>query len=357
MPDAARTLGERAQHEILATQVEACTRPVTSAAGLYAELVAARRAMVAAGENTGCRLVATGTPVLPSSHPLPVTPSDRHRRVAAHLNGAADQRGGEICGCHVHLGDLDRADALAISAHLRPWLPVLQALCVNSPFCEGRYHGAASERAGRYLAWPTCGPAPTVDPDGYERTVNRLLDRRAILDRKMLYWYARPSEHLPTLEVRVADTNADVRTPLLLAVLLRALAHTFLSAHRDGEPPPRMPTVVLREAHRQAALGGLAGVGTHPSTGRRQPMPRLVADLMDLATPALAGSGDLALARLLLHERLGDGTGADRQRAAFAHRRALTDVVDDLARRTADPGTVPGNPGTVPGTGSDAVTV
>ncbi|WP_369185568.1 YbdK family carboxylate-amine ligase [Streptomyces sp. Y1] len=340
VPRAARTLGDRAQYEFLATQVETCTRPVTSASALHAELVAARRTMVAAAESAGCRLVASGLAVLPSRHPLPVTPTDRYRRVAAHVHRAADQRGGEICGCHVHLGDLDRVEALAISAHLSPWLPALQALCVNSPFCEGLDRGAASLRAGRYLAWPTCGPAPALDAEGYERTVNRLLAQRVILDRKMLYWYARPSEHLPTLEVRIADTNADVRTPLLLAVLLRALAHTFLAAHHRGAPPPRMPAAVLREAHRQAALGGLTSVGTHPSTGRRLPMALLVTELMDLATPALERSGDLVLASLLLKERMTAGTGADRQRAVFARRRSLADVVDDLAHLTADAGTL-----------------
>ncbi|MFJ8621861.1 YbdK family carboxylate-amine ligase [Kitasatospora sp. NPDC093550] len=339
VPHASRTLGDRAQYEFLTTQVEMCTRPVTSALALHAELVAGRLAMVAAAENAGCRLAATGTAVLPSCHPLPVTSDDRYRRVAAHVGRAADQCGGEICGCHVHLGDLDRAEALAVSARLSPWLPVLQALCVNSPFCEGRDHGAASTRAGRYLAWPTCGPAPVLDADGYERTVTRLLAQRVILDRKMLYWYARPSEHLPTLEVRIADTNADVHAPLLLAVLLRAFARTFLSEHPTCVPTPRVSGAVLREAHRQAALSGLAGVGTHPATGCRLPMSRLVADLVELASPALARSGDLDLAQLLLRERLTHGTGADRQRAVFARRHSLTDVVDDLAHLTAAPGT------------------
>ncbi|MFF7590426.1 YbdK family carboxylate-amine ligase [Kitasatospora purpeofusca] len=337
VPHAARSLGPQAQHEFLATQVEACTRPVTSAAALRSELARTRRAMAAAAERAGCLLVASGTAVLPSRHPLPLTPSDRYRRVAAHVGPIADQTGGEICGCHVHLGDLSRADALAISAHLRPWLPVLQALCVNSPFCEGRDRGAASMRTGRYLAWPTCGPAPVLDPDEYERTMRRLVAQRVILDRRMLYWYARPSEHLPTLEVRVADSNADPGVPLLLALLLRALAHTFLAAHRRGTPPPPASAVVLREAHRQAALGGLAGAGTDPRTGCRVPIPRLIADLAEMAAPALARTGDLETVRLLLHRRLTCGTGADRQRAVFARRHSLTDVVDDLARLTADP--------------------
>ncbi|WP_051742825.1 YbdK family carboxylate-amine ligase [Kitasatospora sp. MBT66] len=344
VPHAARALGARAQHEFLASQVEACTHPVTTAAGLRSELLRARRVMAEAAESAGCLLVATGTAVLPSDHPLPLTPIDRYLRVAAHLDGAADQVGGEICGLHVHLGDLSRADALAISAHLRPWLPVLQALCVNSPFCEGQDRGAASSRGGRYLAWPTCGPAPVLDPKGYERTVQRLTADRVILDRKMLYWYARPSEHLPTLEVRIADANADADTPLLLAVLLRALAHTFLADHRNGSPPACMATVVLREAHRQAAIGGLGATGTHPCTGRRLPMPRLVADLFDLAAPALATAGDLETARLLLHRRLTRGTGADRQRAVFSRRGSLTDVVDDLAGLTIGAATaVPGS--------------
>ncbi|MFB7908318.1 YbdK family carboxylate-amine ligase [Kitasatospora sp. NPDC056076] len=337
---ASQALGRRAQHEFLATQVEACTRPVTAAAALRADLACARRAMAAAAEDAGCLLVATGTAVLPSHHPLPLTPTDRYRRVAAHVGTVADQTGGEICGCHVHLGDLSRADALTVSAHLRPWLPVLQALCVNSPFCEGRDCGAASTRAGRYLAWPTCGPSPVLDQAEYERTVRRLIARRVILDRKMLYWYARPSEHLPTLEVRIADTNADVDVPVLLALLLRGLAHTFLAAHRRGAPPPHTPsTVVLREAHRQAALGGLAGLGTDPHTGRRVPMPHLVAALAELAAPALAATGDLETVRLFLHRRLSHGTGADRQRAVFARRQSLTDVVDDLVHLAADTGT------------------
>ncbi|WP_051710692.1 carboxylate-amine ligase [Streptomyces sp. NRRL S-350] len=338
VPHAARTLGPRAQHEFLATQVEACTRPVTTAAELRAELACTRQAMAGAAESAGCLLVASGTAVLPSRHPLPVIPTDRYLRVAAHVGPAADQIGAEICGCHVHLGDLDRADALAISAHLRPWLPALQALCVNSPFCEGRDRGAASTRAGRYLAWPTCGPAPVLEPQEYERTVRRLLAHRVILDRKMLYWYARPSEHLPTLEVRIADTNADADTPLLLAVLLRGLAHTFLAAHRSGVPPPPMASTVLREAHRQAALGGLASVGTHPFTERRLPIAQLTTHLLELATPALAETGDIDLARRLLHRRLTCGTGADRQRAVFARGHSLTDVVDDLAHLTADSG-------------------
>ncbi|AUG81664.1 Putative glutamate--cysteine ligase 2 [Kitasatospora sp. MMS16-BH015] len=337
VPRAVRVLGERAQHEFLDTQVEGCTPPVGTAVELRAELIAMREQLVRAAEEADCLLVASGTAVLPSRHPLPVTDRARYHRVAAHVGPIADQVGGELCGCHVHLGDLDRAEALALSARLRPWLPVLQALCANSPFCEGR-NGAASSRSLRYRAWPTCGPAPALDEGGYERLLGWLTERKVILDRRMLYWYARPSEHLPTLEVRVADTNADVDTIVLYAVLLRGLAHTMLAAQHRGRPRPPVRPGALRTAHRLAALGGLTGTGVDPCTGAAVPMERLVERLLEQAAPGLELTGDLVLARTLTHRLLATGTGAQRQRAVFARNRSLPEVVDHLAYLTARSG-------------------
>jgi carboxylate-amine ligase len=39
----------------------------------------------------------------------------------------------------------------------------------------------------------------------------------------MVYWDVRPSEHLPTAEVRVGDVPATVDGSVLLAILVRAL--------------------------------------------------------------------------------------------------------------------------------------
>ncbi|WP_354638006.1 carboxylate-amine ligase [Kitasatospora camelliae] len=331
---AAQTLGARAQFEFLATQVEACTPPVETAGDLRAELVAMRRATLGAASGVGCLLVASGTAVLPSRHPLPVTGSLRYRRMAEDAGPVAD-RAGELCGCHVHLGDLDRGEALALAGHLRPWLPVLQAVCVNSPFCEGRSNGVASSRWSRHLAWPTCGPAPLLDERGYERTVCRLLADRVIRDRRMIYWYTRPSEHLPTLEIRVADTNADLDVPVLLAVLLRGLAEVLLAEHRTGAVPPPLSAGAVREAHRRAAEVGLNGDGLDPVTGRRVPARLRLEALLDRAAPGLELHDDLLLARSLVDKLLTRGTGAERQRVALARHGSLPAVVDHLARLTA----------------------
>ncbi|WP_051733128.1 carboxylate-amine ligase [Kitasatospora phosalacinea] len=334
--DAARTLGPRAQHEFLATQVEGCTRPVATAAELRSELARTRGVLAAAADRAGCRIAATGTPVLPSHHPLTVTPKPRYLLLAERIDGVADQIGAEFCGCHVHLGDLTPRQALALSARMRGWLPLFQAFCANSPFCEGTDHGTASDRPERYARWPTFGPAPVLDEKGYRSTLDRLLADGVVLDRRMLYWYARPSEHLPTLEVRIADSSADLDTVVLLAVLLRALAHTLLDPRTPARPVP-VPDATLRPAHRRAAAAALDARLPDPLTGRPRPARQLLPALVEFTAPALRRTHELGLARQLSTHLLATGCGADLQRAALARHGHLSAVVDDLTRRTADP--------------------
>ncbi|WP_035844786.1 carboxylate-amine ligase [Kitasatospora azatica] len=336
LADAARELGERAQAEFYRTQVEACTRPVWTAEALREELLTVRTALAAAATRAGCRLVATGTAVLPSRHPLPVTDHPRYHRIAQLLGAAvADQLGGEVCGCHIHVGDLTRAEAIAVSNRLRPWLPVLQAIATNSPFFEGQDVGLASCRAARYSRWPLVGPPPLLDAAGYERAAEQLVASGRVVDRRGIYWYARPSEHLPTLEVRIADVNADLDVTVLLAVLIRALARVLLGEARAGLPAPPVRPPALREAHRRAARSGLAATGVDPLTGTELPMPRLLCALLDRAAPGLAAAGDLDLARTLTAPLLSGRTGAQTQRAVLARTGSLHRVVDQLARLTA----------------------
>ncbi|WP_371494126.1 glutamate--cysteine ligase [Kitasatospora sp. NBC_00374] len=346
LADAALTLGDRAQAEFCATQVEGCTPPVETAERLREELAVMRRALAAAAGRAGCLLVASGTPVLPSPHPLPVSDGVRYHRISRHMGPVADQPGGEMCGCHVHVGDLSRREALAVGNRLRPWLPVLHAVTTNSPFCEGRDRGVASSRTLCYGRWPTVGPAPVLDEGGYERTVEALLSSGVLLDRRMIYWYSRPSEHLPTLEVRVADVNADLDVTVLLAVLVRGLVAVSLREERAGAPLPSVPGELLCAAHRRAARVGLSGDGIDAFTGRSRPAAQLLADLLEHAAPGLAALGDLGLARRLAARTVAAGTGADRQRAAFACRGSLADVVAELAAVTVGQSASPGRSAT-----------
>ncbi|MFC5889952.1 glutamate--cysteine ligase [Kitasatospora sp. CM 4170] len=331
---AAGVLGDRVQNEFFPVQVEVCSRPAARLADLRADLADLRSVVAEAAADAGCLLVASGTPVLSGPGPGPVTDSPRYRRMATRYAGVLDGYDGALCGCHVHLGTEGRGQALALCNHLRPWLPVVQALAVNSPFSGGRDSGFASWRTVQWSRWPTVGPPPVLDEAQYEALADALVECGVLLDRRMIYWYARPSEHVPTLEVRIADVNADLDTVLLLAGLLRGLAAVLLDEIRAGRPAPALPHGLVGAAHWQAARTGLSGDGVDPCTGRHTPMAVLADRLLERAAPGLAAAGDLATVESALARLRALGTGAARQRRALQRHGRLSDVVDHLAALT-----------------------
>ncbi|MFF2659780.1 YbdK family carboxylate-amine ligase [Kitasatospora sp. NPDC058032] len=332
---AAAVLDDQVQPEIFQVQVETSSRPALRLKELADDLARLRAVLVAAAADADCLLVAGGTPVLVGPGPALLTDNPRYRSMASRYPAATDGYRGALCGCHIHLGTLERALALALGNRLRPWLPVLQALAVNSPFDGGRDSGFASWRDVRWSRWPTVGAAPLVDERGYERRADALVARGTLLDRRMIYWYTRPSEHLPTLEVRVADANADLGTVVLLAGLLRGLGAVLLDEARAGLPPPAVPHGRLAAAHRRAAQTGPVGEGIDPFTGWPVAMPALVDRLLERAAPGLSAAGDLAAVEAGLDRLRRLGSGADRQRRSLRLRGRPQAVVDDLARLTA----------------------
>ncbi|MFE6834015.1 glutamate--cysteine ligase [Streptomyces sp. NPDC057705] len=332
---ATAALGEQVQAEFFSAQVEVCTRPTAGLAELRSELALLRKVMGDVAASEGCLLVATGTPVIPPERPPTVTPGERYGRMAARWPSLVGSYDGMVCGCHIHVGVTGHAQALALANHMRPWLPTLQALAANSPFSLGRDSGWASRRSVEYARWPGVGPAPPLDEAGYERLADHLVKTGALLDRRMIYWYARPSEHVPTLEIRVCDVNADLDVVLLLTALVRGLATALLAEIGDGRPPPDPPAGLLHVAHRLAARHGLAGEGLDPARGEYVRALALTERLLVRAAPGLAAAGDLELAEELFHRVRGSGGGAARQRAAHLRRGRLRDVVGDLVRTTA----------------------
>ncbi|MFG2989386.1 glutamate--cysteine ligase [Streptomyces sp. NPDC048257] len=330
-------LGELVQAEFYRCMVEVCTRPTTTATDLRTQLTFLRAAVAEAARSAQCLLIASGTPPVPPTAPIPVTDTPRYRRMARHFGALVDGRLGVVCGCHIHVGTADRAQALFLANRVRPWLPALQALAVNSPFSGGLDTGYASWRALEFGRWPTAGPTPLLDAVSYEETAEALVASGTLLDRRMIYWFARPSEHQPTIEFRVTDSNADLDTTVLVALLLRGLCATFLGQAEEGRPPPDVSVARLREAHRYAAQYGPTGFALDPFTGEQVPAQALIGALIRTAGPGLRAAGDEAEVHRLLGALRRKGCGAARQRAALRRTDRLRDVVDHLADLTIHP--------------------
>ncbi|MFD7782908.1 glutamate--cysteine ligase [Streptomyces nojiriensis] len=317
-------------------QVEISTPIAHSAASLRAELAALRRTLSRAARAHGCRLLAAPSPVVAVEGPLHLTDDlprqrEQHRRFGALTDTLVS------CGRHIHIGTLDVDTAVAVSNRIRPWLPTLIALAANSPFWGGRDTGHASWRAMAWSGWPSAGLPPHFTSTAhFRRSVQTLLGSGAALDTKMVYWDLRPSGHWPTLEIRAPDMSPDIDSAVLQAELARALVATALREIAERRPEPAVRDDVLRLARWRAAHDGLEGFGLDPYTGTELPAADLAEALLDLVAPELAAAGDLDHAAKTLATLLRDGSGAHRQRVAFARRQDLTDVLRHLTDETED---------------------
>jgi carboxylate-amine ligase len=334
-PEIAAAAGARpaAEHagevetELTVCQVEAVSGVCQTAGDVLGRITALRSALAAAARDRDLRLVPSGCPVLPEDDRPSITPKPRYLRMARHFGATA--RAGSTCGCHVHVEMPDRELGVRVINHVRPWLPVLLALTANSPF-DGADTGYASWRYQNWSRWPSAGPPPAfASLDEYESTVDAMLRSGAILDKGMVYWDVRLSAHQPTLEFRVADVAARAADAAVLAILVRGLVAHAVDQVSVGAPVPDLPDAVLRANLWCASNRGLPGSSLHPVTGEPVSLAEQLSDLvrrLDLGP-------DLEFVEPRLTSLLATGGGADLQRAAFARRGRLTDVVDELALR------------------------
>jgi carboxylate-amine ligase len=322
------------RREFHASQLELATGVNTDLAALRREVGELRRAATIAAATIGCRLLAVGTAPVAIGPPPPITDDPRYARMADRFGAIADDPG--LCGCHVHVGVPDRELAVQVCTHLRPWLPVLQAMTANSPFIDGRDTGHASWRSVLFARWPSTGPPPHLrNLAEYRATVERMIATGVMLDEGMVYWYARPSATYPTVEVRVADVCPTPADTTLVAGVIRGLVATVLDDVVAGRPAPDVPDGLLAAAHWRAAHDGLEGDGVDAVTGAVGPAWEQVEGLYRRIAPALAEHGDLATVRELLDELRERGSGARRQRAA-RREGGLQAVLALLAEQTSD---------------------
>lgn len=322
------------QLELTSCQVETSSTVHSEIGELLTELRTSRQRVAECAADHDVRLLAVAVPpTVPAGYPVTDTP--RYQRIAHTFGMIAHEQG--LCGCHVHVGVPDRETAVAVSNHVRPWLPMLLALTANSAIYRGGETGYASWRSILWRRWPSAGPPPYFNSvDDYDRIVAMMRASGSILDNKMIYWDIRPSESFPTVEVRVSDVPATAEESALLAALIRGIVMTGRTRIARGEPAPPVPGEVLRAAYWNSAHSGLDGDGLDPVGGRVLPHRELLAELVAHLEPALRASGDLAFVTGAIEAVSARGNGARRQLAAMRARGEVADVVEALAAATLE---------------------
>ncbi|MFF7294155.1 YbdK family carboxylate-amine ligase [Microbacterium sp. NPDC008134] len=305
-----RRIGGQIYPEFLTSQVECVTDPLLSRADAVTQLDGLRRMLTAHAAANDAVVAASGTPFHTTRQAM-ISSSPHYDRVATQLGSIA--RGHEVNGLHVHVEVADAEERVRALNRLRGWLPVLLALTGNSPFTEGADTGFASWRSILIRRLPATWTPPYFrDLDDYVRQVERLLALGAIPERSSLSWAARVSDRFPTVEARVCDAQLDIDDTVFAATLIRAIAV-------NGDlPAASAPVEEIDAVLWVSARYGMRAIVVDPTTGEHTDAWTAAQRLVDLVRPGLEELGDAEfvidhLARLRV-----EGTGAERQRRAYA---------------------------------------
>ncbi|MGR6918266.1 carboxylate-amine ligase [[Actinomadura] parvosata] len=318
--------------ELQRSTVESNSRPWTRLEELARDLCELRGRLIRQADEVGLGISAAGSSPLVEMAEVKVSPEPRYEQMLNDYQQLTREQ--LICGTHVHAEVPDPDVAVAVAHRLTPWLPPLLALSASSPYWDGEDTGYASFRSLVWQRWPTAGPIAKYESAAeYEEMIKELIRSGVITDPGMLYFDIRPSQHVPTVELRICDSCPRVQEIVLIAGVFRALVARELEAVRQGvERDVHLEAV--RAATWQAARSGLEGELIDPVGGLPRPAPVVVRRMLEGLRPQLEEAGDWELVSELAEEVLATGSSAQRQRRAFARRGRLADVVDLLLHET-----------------------
>ncbi|MGW0633695.1 carboxylate-amine ligase [Streptomyces sp. NPDC002758] len=334
-------LGSAVSGEFTLYQVETRTRPCRDGTEVSAELARLRCAATRAARAEGLRLCASGTPILGGTDPGAIADHPRYRAEADQYRTLLGDFA--VCACHVHVGVPGREQAVLVSNHLRPWLPLLVAMSANSPFHQGRDTGYASWRTAIRGRFPCLGPPPYASSMAeYERMAEAMTATGAMLAPDLPLWDVRPSPRYPTVEIRAMDVLPETQDTVALALLLRALVLTALERVEHGDAGPEVPGELVRAGCWRAARDGWLGHAPDPETWQAVRCAPLAGRLVRRMRSVLEARGDEDAVSGLI-ERLkarGDGSVAQRRAARSGGPPAVVDMVTARTEQAAQPGAV-----------------
>jgi carboxylate-amine ligase len=290
------------------------------------ELPVLRRKVGDLTEGCGARLAAAGTHPFSESTEQKITAKERYRRVEEEMGWTARMQ--SIYGLHIHVAIPDEECAIQAGAALTRHVPLFVALSANSPYWAGRDTRLASVRVKIFNLVPRSGLPPRFHSwEDFEGYVDALVSAGSISDYSLCWWDARPHPKLGTVELRAPDAQTETARTASLA----ALAQCLVAA--ADEHPPENP-LFTEENKWRAIRYGLDARLHDFSTGRSATAREAARHLVKTLRPVSQDLGCEAELEGVLRIVEG-GTGADKQRAVFAKRGSLRDVVGHLVTATA----------------------
>jgi carboxylate-amine ligase len=266
----------RLKSELFASALELNTNICATADEAAQALVELRRAATALAEEQGLRLAAAGSHPVSRPEDQEIADEPRYEEFVDYAGVSARRQG--VSGLHVHVG-MESADACfhALEGVL-PWLPVVLALSVNSPYLAGEETGMMSNRAEILAQLPRSGAPPAFRSYAeWEEFVERFERLGMAAEYTRFWWDIRPHPRFGTLEIRMPDQpTALERTSGLVAVIVELCRAVLDQPQREYDPAGRG---LYHQNRWAAARFGLTAELFHPDGEHTAQAHELAAEL------------------------------------------------------------------------------
>ncbi|GLK68721.1 carboxylate-amine ligase [Hansschlegelia plantiphila] len=338
---AAASVVKPASHELLKGQIEVQTEPGVNFDAARDQLREMRRDLAKVAAEHGLLVFAAGSHPLAKSREQDTTEKARYRRLEAELGLIASRT--MICATHIHVEAPEADGRIGVMNRLLPFLPLLLALSVSSPFWQGRDTRLKGYRLTAFAEWPRTGlPELFRDQHEYQRFIDLLVAAGVVEDATFVWWHIRPSTRFPTIELRVCDSCPRLDDAIAIAALYQALFRCVLrrpELNADMGPVDRgvcASNIWQAQQHGvEAELIDVALAAARPVAAHLD----VALELVEQDAEALGSSEWVGRTRDILKR----GTSADRQLAAYRNAKAegaadddaLREVVRSLAEETA----------------------
>src|SRR5438874_11410400 len=325
-------LKEQIKPEMHQSLVELGTEICQSIVDARAHVIELRSRLAELAGRSGLKIASVGTHPFSHWRDQIISQGERYREIVKDMQQLA--RANLIFGLHVHVGIPDRDVAIHVMNQARYFLPHIYALSVNSPFWVGQDTGLKGYRLKVFERFPR-----SVIPDSFESLSEyehycKLLVKTGCVDNaKKIWWDIRLHPFIDTLEVRVCDAQSRVDDTLAIAALIQAVIaklHKLLHQNITFRIYRRR---LLDENRWRAARYGIDGklidFGREAEVDERSLLRELL-EFVSTEVKELGSEKEMAHIERMIRE----GTGADRQLAAWERTEDMKAVVDHIVGET-----------------------
>jgi glutamate---cysteine ligase / carboxylate-amine ligase len=325
-------LKEQIKPEMHQSVVELGTEICESITNARAHVVDLRSKLADLAGRAGLKIASVGTHPFSHWRDQLITEGERYREIVKDMQQLA--RANLIFGLHVHVGIPDRESAINVMNQARYFLPHIYALSANSPFWVGQDTGLKGYRLKVFERFPRTGiPDAFESLSEYEDYCKLLVKTGCIDNAKKIWWDIRLHPFFDTLEVRVCDAQSRVDDTLAIAALIQAVIAKLYKLLRQNTTFRVYRRRLLDENRWRATRYGIDGKLIDFGKETEVETRSLLNELLEFVSTEV---NELGSQREMVHiERvMREGTGADRQLAAFARTGDMKAVVDQIVDET-----------------------